>query len=150
DSSAEMLGHARIAYPHYKWIHCDITQWAAAATDSYDLVYSSAALQWVGDHAALYPRIFARVAPGGTLAIQVPYSWDEPFHRVLCDLQSSSTWRPRLPSAGVRARLGHSHEFYYDTLAPFASRITLWETRYVVALPAVESIVDWLQGTALR
>jgi trans-aconitate 2-methyltransferase len=35
-------------------------------------------------------------------------------------------------------------------LAPAASCIHLWETRYIVVLPDVESIVEWTKGTALR
>jgi trans-aconitate 2-methyltransferase len=87
---------------------------------------------------------------GGTLAVQVPYNWDEPFHRILCDLQWSSFWRQRLPAGGVRARLGHEAGFYYDILAPISNNIKIWETRYTLALPRVESVVDWLRETALR
>jgi trans-aconitate 2-methyltransferase len=150
DSSVEMLDEARRMYPQQRWVHGDISEWSTATAEPYDLVFSNAALHWIAGHATLYPRLFARVAAGGTLAIQVPYNWDEPFHRILCDLESSSAWRQRLPSTGVRAKSGHDAGFYYDVLAPAATSTNLWETRYVIVLPDVESIVEWNKGTALR
>jgi trans-aconitate 2-methyltransferase len=150
DSSLDMLDEARRAYPMHKWVHGDITEWATAAAEPYDLVFSGAALQWIGGHATLYPNIFARVAAGGTLAIQVPRNWGEPFYRILCDLESSSAWRHRLPSDGVRPRCDHDASFYYDILAPVASHIDIWETRYIRVVPSVESILERLKGTTLR
>src|SRR5215469_5115266 len=63
DSSVEMLDQARETYPQHTWIHGDISEWAAAGAESYDVVFSSAALQWIGDHATLYPNLLRRVAP---------------------------------------------------------------------------------------
>jgi trans-aconitate 2-methyltransferase len=150
DGSAEMLDHARRTYPQHRWIHGDIAQWAATTEETYDIVFSCAALQWVGDHATLYPNLLRRVAPGGTLAVHMPYSWEEPFHAILCDLQSSEAWHRRLPPAGVRPRHGHDYGFYYDLLATGTTGASIWETKYFAVLPGVEGIVDWLAGTALR
>jgi trans-aconitate 2-methyltransferase len=150
DSSVEMLDQARRMHPKHKWVHGDISEWATAAAEPYDLIFSNADLHWVDDHATLYPRLFTRVAAGGALAIQVPYNWAEPFHRILCDLESSTAWRQRLSSAGVRARFGHDPEFYYEILAPATRSINLWETRYFIVMPGVESIVEWLKGAAPR
>jgi trans-aconitate 2-methyltransferase len=150
DNSAEMLEHARGRYPRQRWVHGGISEWAASANEQYDLVFSNAALQWIGDHASLYPALFAHVAPGGKFAVQVPHNWDEPFHRILCDLECSSAWRPRLPSTGIRRKAGHDAGFYYDLLAPAARSTRIWETTYNVVMPGADSIVEWLKGTALR
>jgi trans-aconitate 2-methyltransferase len=149
DSSTEMLEYARKTYPNHEWTYGDISAWASTAAVDHDIVFSSAALQWVGDHQILFPNIMRRVAMGGVFAVQVPYNWEEPFHRVLCDLEASNSWRQRLPAAGVRARFGHDVGFYYDTLAPISSSVKIWETTYTLVLPGVESIVDWVKGTAL-
>jgi len=128
----------------------DISKWASTDAGHYDIVFSSAALQWITDHQALFPNIMRRVATDGVLAAQVPYNAEEPFHRILCDLEASSFWHRRLPARGVRARLGNDAGVYYDILAPISGKTNIWETRYVLALPGIESIVDWLKGTALR
>jgi trans-aconitate methyltransferase len=38
----------------------------------YDLIFSNAALQWLPDHARLLPDLWARVNPGGQMAVQLP------------------------------------------------------------------------------
>src|ERR1700751_1590533 len=72
DSSPAMIEAAQQEHPHWHWSLADITAWAAEAGEAFDLVYANAALQWVPNHRALYPRLMARVAPGGALAVQVP------------------------------------------------------------------------------
>src|SRR5580698_2426294 len=52
DSSAAMIEAARAASPHHDWRTGDIAEWAAGK-DSFDVVFSNAALQWVDDHAVV-------------------------------------------------------------------------------------------------
>src|SRR5262245_53072069 len=89
DTSVELLDRARGAKPQHEWIAGDIAQWSAGSNGKYDVVFSNAALQWVRDHAEVYPRLFARVAPGGALAIQVPINLNAPAHEIMRDLASS-------------------------------------------------------------
>ena len=68
DSSVEMIERARHEYPRQCWMAGDISEWAAGSDGQFDVVFSNAALQWVDDHADVYPRLLSRVAPGGALA----------------------------------------------------------------------------------
>src|SRR3984957_8199440 len=43
-----------------------------AADDEYDVVFSNAAFQWLGDHPALLAGCFRALRPGGLLAVQMP------------------------------------------------------------------------------
>src|SRR5271154_4315942 len=72
DSSPEMISAARAKPLRTHWMTGDIAAWASGDGGRLDLVFSNAALQWVADHAALYPRLLAHAAPGGALAVQVP------------------------------------------------------------------------------
>src|SRR5579884_1308767 len=72
DSSNEMINVARKEQPKGKWVAADIWDWAKSEGEKFDLVFSNAALQWVGDHAALFPALMSRVAAGGALAVQIP------------------------------------------------------------------------------
>lgn len=40
--------------------------------------------------------------------------------------------------------------FYYDTLAPDATRLELWLTDYLHILPGAEAIMEWYRGTGAR
>lgn len=151
DSSAEMIAAARRETPDRSWITGDIVQFASgAAQQSFDIVFSNAALQWVPEHAALFPKLLSLVAAGGALAVQVPNNLDAPPHRIARELAASDPWRRRLPAEGVREWYVHDAPFYYDVLAPHARRIDLWETEYRHILPGVEAIVEWYKATGLR
>lgn len=150
DSSPDMIAKASQAAPDRRWIVGDIARWQAAAGERFDLVFANAALQWVPDHALVYPHLLAQVADGGALAVQVPCNIDAPPHRVARELAASPPWRDVFPAGGVREWHVHEAAFYYDLLAPRATRIDLWETEYFHVLPGVEAIVDWYSGTGLR
>lgn len=150
DSSAEMLARARERNPQCQWIHSDITRWAADEQDQFDIVFSNAALQWVDNHAAVYPSILARVSEGGVLAIQMPANMNEQAHQLMRDLASSGEWRERFQRDGVREWFVHDATFYYDVLAKCTSRIDLWETTYYHVMPDAKAIALWYRGTGLR
>ena len=151
DSSAEMIEAARAALPQVRWTVGDIAAWAAGAEggETWDVVFSNAALQWVEHHAVVIPRLLARVSRGGTLAIQVPANLDAPAHTLMRELAASPVWRGKF---GHAVREWHTHPIglYYDALAPHADRLDLWETEYHHVMPDAAAIVEWYKGTGLR
>lgn len=147
DSSSAMLDQARADYPQITWAEGDIATWAADTP--FDLVFSNAALQWVPDHATLYPHLFAQVAPGGALAIQVPANIDATAHSLMRELAASPRWSPYFP-APVREWHAHPAEFYYDTLSPLTPHLDLWYTDYQHILAGPAAIAEWYRGTGLR
>ena len=141
DSSADMIAQARSAHPQWTWIMADIAQWAAA-DHLYQLAFSNAALQWVPGHAVLLPQLLTCAE---VLAMQVPGNRDGPAHRVMREVAK------RYPLDGrVREWFAHDAAFYYDTLAPHALRLDLWETEYLHVMDSAESIVEWYKGTGMR
>jgi trans-aconitate 2-methyltransferase len=150
DNSAEMIAAAGRAYPDRRWVAADIADWAAGAGDPYDVVYSNAAMQWLPDHATLYPAMFRHVAPGGALAIQVPADVDAPPHRIMRDLAASPEWRGRFPAGGVREWFVHDAGFYYDLLSPLGARLDLWRTEYTQVMDDADAIVEFYRGSGLR
>ena len=70
DSSSDMIAAASGSYPHHEWLIGDIAAWSAEIP--FDVVFSNAALQWVPNHDVLFPHLFAQVASGGALAVQMP------------------------------------------------------------------------------
>jgi trans-aconitate 2-methyltransferase len=160
DASPEMILAAREAQPGRRFVVGDIATWAEGtdgpdedgmdAGGRFDLVFSNAALQWVGDHGTLFPRLLARAAEGGALAVQIPGNKDAPVHRRMREIAGLPAWRGRFGRAGVRAWHSHDPAFYYDLLAPLATRLDLWTTDYLHVLPDVEAIVEWYKGTGMR
>jgi trans-aconitate 2-methyltransferase len=148
DNSAEMLATARAARPRIEWLQGDIAEWASSGGGGFDVVFSNAALQWVGNHGAVFPRLMRRVAEGGALAVQMPSRFESPAHRVTRELACSERWQAQF--GGVKDWFAHEASFYYDALAPLASRVDLWETEYLHLMDGPEGILEWYRGTGLR
>lgn len=153
DNSLSMLQSARQEQRRLRWIESDITTWAAAAADDnaqrFDVVFSNAALQWVGNHQTLFPQIFDAVLSDGVLAFQIPSTLDLPHQRLIRDVADSAKWRTRFESVPGTWHV-ETPEFYYDLLAPKAHRVDLWLTDYVHVLESPHAVVEWYRGTGLR
>ncbi|MGA7234822.1 MAG: methyltransferase domain-containing protein [Bryobacteraceae bacterium] len=150
DSSPTMIESARAMRPECEWRTGDIAEWAASTNERFDLVFSNAALQWVGDHASLFPRLFEHVETGGALAVQAPGNYDGTSNRLMRELAASPAWRRWFPDGRAKAWHTHDLDFYYDALAPHAARLDLWASEYWHAMPDAAAIVEFYKGTGLR
>jgi trans-aconitate 2-methyltransferase len=147
DSSPEMIDAARAAYPDWQWQVGDIAAWTPPAPC--DVVFSNAALQWVPDHARVFPRLLSHVAGGGALAVQVPAHVASPVHQAMLGISQAPAWRDRMHAA-VRAVRVETPSTYYDMLQPLAAHIDLWITEYQHVLDSPAAMVEWMRGTGLR
>jgi trans-aconitate 2-methyltransferase len=147
DSSPEMIEAAREGHPEGEWLVGDLESWSPS--DPFDVVFSNAALQWVGDHPALAPRLLAQVAPGGALAFQIPSDEYALVRVLMAEVARDPQWAARM-TAPLTALTMERPETYYDALAPDARRIDLWETTYFHVMESAWAIVDWISSTGLR
>lgn len=147
DSSPEMLARAREAAPGLAWIEADLATWSPPAPA--DLIYSNAALHWLDDHAALFPRLLGLLRSGGTLAVQMPRNHGAPSHTGMIAAARSGPWAARLEPL-LRPDPVAEPGFYYDVLRPEAAALDIWETEYLHALEGDDPVVSWTRGTALK
>jgi trans-aconitate 2-methyltransferase len=147
DSSPEMLAEARASGLRARWALGDVSTWTPDAP--FDVVFSNATLQWVGDHAKLLPKLMSHVRAGGALAIQVPNNFDDPCHALIHDVAAAGPWAARLK--GVRDWWNVLEpQAYFAILEPVAAGIDIWETRYVQVLEGEDAVYRWMSGTGLR
>lgn len=147
DASEPMLEAARAAAPGCRFVAADIGAWTPAAPP--DLIYSNAALHWLGAHEVLFPRLLSLLAPGGVLAVQMPAMHDAPFRRLQSEVAASGPWAQALRGAGS-ARDILAPEAYWDMLRPHAAALDLWQTIYMHALHGEDAVVEWASGSSLR
>jgi trans-aconitate 2-methyltransferase len=148
DASEEMLRTARAELPGASFSQGDIAD--LSPDRRFDLVYSNAALQWLADHEALFPRLFRLVAPGGAFAAQMPDNLDEPSHRLMRETAADGPWASRIGDADkVRARI-LAADRYYDLLTREAAAVDIWRTTYHHVMASPDAIVEWVSATGLR
>jgi trans-aconitate 2-methyltransferase len=148
DSSPAMVAEARRRLPDCRFAQGDLCDWEPERAP--DLIFANAVLQWVPDHGRLLPRLLSRLAPGGTLAVQMPDNLDAPSHRAMRHVASLEPWAERLKGAAAARTVLPPLEAYYDMLAPHAAVVDVWRTVYHHPLASAAAIVDWLGSTGLR
>jgi trans-aconitate 2-methyltransferase len=147
DFAPEMLADARKSGVDARFIEADIAEWTPEG--SYDVIYSNAALQWLGNHQVLMPRLLSFIRPGGVLAVQVPRNFEERCHVLIRQAVSDPRWRDELKDVRDWWNVLEP-EAYFDLLHPGAKSIDLWETRYFHVLKGKDPVFHWMMGTGLR
>ena len=147
DSSPDMIEAARKRMPQFQFEVSDISTWDAHGP--YDLILANAVLQWVPDHEQLFASLVAKLAPGGSLAVQMPDNLDEPAHRLLREIAADGPWAARL--TGLERTLRYDAGWYYALLEPLCARVDVWRTVYHHPLAGgADAVVEWFKGSALR
>jgi trans-aconitate 2-methyltransferase len=142
DSSADMLAQAKKSGIAADWIEADLATWQAPTR--YDVIFSNATFQWLGDHDVLLPRLMGSVVPGGTLAFQVPHNMDAPSHVLMREAAAAFDLHNVREVAVLEASA------YYAILKPHAQTVDIWETEYLHALKGDDAVYHWVSGTGLR
>ncbi|MEU9730533.1 trans-aconitate 2-methyltransferase [Streptomyces sp. NPDC048002] len=154
DNSPEMLAKAEDragatpAGGSLDFAHADVRTWRPE--EPYDLIVSNATLQWVPGHADLFAAWIDGLAPGGTLAFQVPGNFASPSHRLMRELADSPRWRDRLADALRHDGAILTPEAYLERLTALGcTGVDVWETTYVHLLTGADPVLDWVKGTGL-
>ena len=153
DSSEAMLSRARETTSEIEWLCVDIAGWAPA--ESFDILYSNAALHWLPDHESLLPRLASLLAPGGELAVQMPLSRPQASHRLISEVLAAGGPGGRaLGTPELRAEMARPWVMdpggYLDLLAPSCDSVDLWTTEYHHVLSGKDPVLEWVRGTGLR
>lgn len=148
DASPAMLKAARSGGAYDRLIEGDAAAWRAETPVA--LIFSNAALHWLPDHAALMPHLASQLAPGGTLAVQMPRQYGAPSHRFLRDFSAEmfpdrfalAAWKPPVPAP-----------LEYHRMLAGLGRVNVWETDYVQRLEPVADghpVRRFTEPTAMR
>lgn len=148
DNDDDMLAAARKRLPDLSFERADLAAWAPPAGAA--LFFANAVFQWLPKHIDLLERLVAALAPGGTLAVQMPDNLDEPSHALMQETAEERAFveiftgrtMPRLPLPAPKA--------YVERLAAKAARIEVWHTVYYHQLANANAVVEWVKGTGLR
>ncbi|NWB93039.1 trans-aconitate 2-methyltransferase [Pseudomonas agarici] len=147
DSSEEMLASARQRLPELNFEQADIATWDPE--QAFDVILANASLQWLEDHATLYPHLVSKLVAGGTLAVQTPDNMQEPSHRLAREVAAHGPWTAKI--GAVRHPPRHDATFYYELLRRHCATVDVWCTTYHHPLAGGHAaVVEWFKGSALR
>lgn len=127
DNSPAMLAKAARTQAYSDLHEADIAIWQADTLPG--LIYSNAALQWLGDHNTLMPRLVQHLPAEGVLAVQMPHQNPAPSHQ---------GWQDAFGALFGDRPVGKGPDIltpdaYFDLLSPFGE-VRIWETEYLQQL----------------
>ena len=147
DNSRTMIEKARADYPHQQWEIRDAA--CVVPGQTYDIVFSSATLQWVPDHDVLIPRLYEMVNDKGVLAVQIPANIESPFFKIMLKVGGNARWGAY--TKGCEKLLTyHPAEYYYNKLSSLTQDIDLWKTSYFHAMRSHKDLTAWHKSTGMR
>ncbi len=147
DSSPDMIEAARKRLPDIAFELADIASWRE---DGFDVILANAVIQWIPGHETLLPALIARLAAGGSLAVQMPDNLDEPSHRLMREVAAEGPWAAKLADAAKARAERKGAGWYFRLLREYAPRVDIWRTTYFHPLAGAHAVVEWVKGTGLR
>jgi trans-aconitate 2-methyltransferase len=148
DASAAMLARAEACGVYDALLHADIRMWRPQMPLA--LIFSNAALHWLGAHERLLPRLADDLVPGGVLAIQIPGNFHAPSHALLREV-AARRFPGLFPAESHVAPVRPARD-YVSMLAPLG-HVEGWETEYVQRLdptPEGHPVRAFTESTAMR
>jgi trans-aconitate 2-methyltransferase len=147
DSSAAMLEAARKGEDGVPsvWREADLRA-VLAEPDTCELVLSNAALQFVPEHEVIFPQLLGKVAPGGWVAVHMPYNHVARTHLLL---EEAARAVPALDGFRV-AWPQEDPDVYGRLLREAGFEHTLVQIRvYRHALQGAAGIVSWMRSAGM-
>ncbi len=136
-------------FPDAKIITMDASRADLTIGNAFDLIFSSGGLDLLPTLRELLPGLVARLAVGGSLAIQIPDNLYEPNRVLLRMVAADGPWiRKLLPVAKTRP-FNETMEDLYGLLCPVCDSVKIWRTAYLCALEGVGAIIDVMRATSL-
>lgn len=147
DSSPRMLAEARAGLDPaatgttIELVEGDLRQ----LSGSWDVIFSNAAIQWLGDHPGLLDHLAGRLAPGGQLAVQLPANFDHPSHRIADDVGRQFGLEPLARDIGALSPARYA-ELLWDV---GLREVDLVLRVYGNPMERTEDVIAWVSGTLL-
>ncbi len=145
DNSDSMLAKAAETEAYDTLEAADIADWQGAPA----LIFSNAALHWLPDHSALFPRLVQMLPEGGVLAVQMPRQFEAPSHVLLREV-AAALFPTRFDYADYVPPVAPPQDIA-EILRPYGV-LNIWETSYFQRLSAGEGhpVRRFTQSTAAR
>lgn len=146
DRSPEMLAQAQVGGD-------DRIDFALGTVESlhgqWDLLFSHAVLHWVDNHAALIPRLWDHLQPGGQLAVQIPSNHRHPSHTCISAVATEEPFKTALGGWLLHSPVLEIDQYALILYGCGTRDFKVMEKVYPTYLPDAVAIAEWTKGTTL-
>lgn len=147
DLSEEMLQKAKAILPEVTFVKRDCSQ-PLFDMGTFDLIFSNAFLQWIPDQKKFIENSFRMLDDNGVFAAQIPLFNQMPAYYCITEAEKAA---PDTCKGLIEQRFViQTAAEYYDMMMRFAAHVSVWVTDYYHEMNNHKSILDFLNGTALR
>ncbi|PWV46492.1 methyltransferase domain-containing protein [Chitinophaga sp. S165] len=148
DTSAEML--AKVPNQENISFEQRSVEEQLALPDKWDAIVANASLQWVEDHATLFPRIIEKLLPGGQLAIQMPSQKENILNQLLYKLVHEKPFHELLEASIRHSPVLSLDEYTRLLISNGAEDVVVYQKVYPIIAGSVETLYEFIAGSALE
>lgn len=147
DSSAEMLAKAP-RQDNISFLQQSVEE-QLMLPEKWDAIVANASLQWVEDHALLFPRIIEKLQPGGQLAVQMPSQNENILNQILYTLVHESPFYNVLEGAIRHSPVLSLDEYTRILISNDAEDVIVYQKVYPIIAQSIDTLYDFISGSAL-
>ena len=117
--------------------------------ETWDLIFSNAALQWVDDHQELFPQIIAKLNPDGQLAVQMPSQTENLLNSILLDLVQEDPYASALGNWKRASPVLSIDEYATLLFGQCGKDLTIYQKMYPLVAKSHDDLFGFISGSAL-
>lgn len=148
DSSESMLAAGPGTTARLAFKHSSTEEWLQDA-QTWDLVFSNAALQWSEDHTKLFPQLISKINPGGQLAVQMPYQPGNILNQLLAELAGEAPYRSQLKNWNRPSSVLTLDEYAHILFENGLEDMQLFQKVYPIIAEDSDTLFRFISGSAL-
>lgn len=149
DSSAEMLAQSKTL--EQKGLHFRIgtVETVLNESETWDLVFSNAALQWSENHSELFPKIISKINKGGQLAVQMPCQNDNALNKIVFQLAEEEPYKTWLNGWNRPSPVLEIDEYAQILFENGLSDLQISQRIYPIIAENHDTLFNFISGSAL-
>lgn len=149
DASAEMLAESRkYEQARLQFQQTTIEEFAAASS-TWDLIFSNAALQWSDHHEVIFPKLLSQLNDKGQFAVQMPVQKENLLNKLLTDLVKTQPFAGYLNNCSRESPVLSIDEYAQIMFESGLKDIQIIQKVYPIIADIPETLFDFISGSAL-
>lgn len=149
DSSEEMLEKSKTLENEQLRFKKDSTEEFITRNETWDLIFSNAALQWSDNHQQLFPKLLSMLNSRGQIAIQMPYQPGNILNQLLTEVAAQEPFRTYLGGWNRPSSVLTIDEYAHLLFENGMEDLNLSLRVYPIIAETPETFFDFISGSAL-